>query len=290
MKKKWNVTLLVIFVLLACSLLWIIAVQYTKHMARQTNLIENHYKAYYLAKWGNEIWLILLRKHWVGYWLDILQNNNFIENNIITGSNFSMKIQWVSNNLSKGYPNDETCTYPFIIWSWENFLLPLFIDAPNADILKDHFWDQHFYINKSDLLKNIQITNLESPRNVWIGIIISSWGILSQTWIYFTTKIFEGDTFFEDFTNELNNYFNTIEDRDIMDWEHHPSFQNYLIIANKDNQDLSFCLTLSTWQNLPLQQTYITSFWFAGDQKIGIETKVIQEIPSYLIETISPTN
>lgn len=70
-----------------------------------------------------------------------------------------------------------------------------------------------------------------------------------------------------------------------MNWEREPELQNYLIIANKDDQEIRFCLTLPDGKTLPLPRTYISSFGYAGTKKIGLETTYEEPIPSYLIDS-----
>jgi hypothetical protein len=284
MKKKWNISLLVLFVLVACSLLGIIAVQYTRHMAIQTHQMYSYYKSYYLAKGGSEIGLSILQLRWAGYSWEIEKDDPFVTQNIHTGNAFSLKIQGSSSLLSQWYPNEETCLEPLYIGSGESFILPLFIDEPENNIT-DHFSDKKFYKNKSDLLKLLQIKENQTTNNVNIGVIVSQNGQLNELGILFTTGIFAWDDFFEQLSVKIQENFNITNDWTVMWWQN-PSLdnQNYLIIANIDPQELKFCLQLPTNIKLPLNKTYISSFGYAGSKKIGLETIYQQPIPSYLID------
>lgn len=284
MKKKGNISLLVLFILVACSLLGIIAVQYTRHMAIQTGQIYNYYKTYYLAKWGSEIGLSLMQLRWAGYSWEIKQDDPFVQQNVRTGNAFSLKIQGDNSLLSEGHPDTENCIQPLIIQKEESLILPLFTDTPELDI-SQHFSENKFYKNKSDLLKMISITWLDTPRDIWVGIIISSGGILSELGIFFTSWTFEGNNFFALLTSKIQTSFNTTTNSAIMNREREQWLQNYLIIANKDDQDLRFCLTLPDNKTLALPKTYISSFGYAGTNKMGLETIYQQPIPSYLIDS-----
>ncbi len=284
MHKKWNISLLVIFVLVACSLLGIIAVQYTRHMATQTNQIYNHYKAYYLAKGGIEIGLSLMKLHGVWYELHLPQGNPFIQKNISSGSAFSLTIQGVSNIISQGHPENKTCTTPLTINKGESYILPLFIDNPPTELF-NHFSPNHFYKNKSDLLSSLVITGLQNTNTINIGLIISSWGAISELGMYFSSEIFQGDSFFEVFSDKVQQKFNTTNDTILMNRKEEPSLQNYLIIANKESQEIQFCLKLPQNEKLPLPKVVISSFWYAGTKKIGLESIYQQPIPSYLIDS-----
>lgn len=290
MNKKWNISLLVLFVLVACSLLGIIAVQYTKHMAIQTNQVYNYYKTYYLAKWGSEIGLSLMQLRWIWYSLDIEENSDFVKQNISTWNTFSLNIQWNWSIISNWYPGDETCSNPIKIYSWQSFILPLFIDTPiNIETLQEkslteHFSEQKFYTNKSEFLKSIKIINSE-PRNVNIWIIISSWWHLNELGIFFTDWIFQWDDFFEEFNEKIKEAFEKTSDYETINWTNLQNLQNYVIIANKDSQELSFCLELPEWNTLALTKTYISSFWSTNTKKMWLETIYQQPTPSYLIDS-----
>jgi len=284
MKKKGNISLLVLFVLVACSLLGIIAVQYIKHMAIQTNQMYSFYKTYYLAKWWSEIWLSLMKLRWVWYSMEIQKEDPFVLQNISTGNFFSLKIQWDNWFISNWYPEDKTCNNPIKIPGKEWYILQLFTDSP-WDNLMQHFSKDYFYKNKSDLLKTLTITWLDVPRDVGVGIILSSWWTLLELWIYFTNSTFEWEDFFENISDKIQETFNTTNQNLVMNRQREQWLQNYLIIANKNSQELSFCLELPTGDTLTLPKTYISSFGYVWDKKTGLETIYQQPIPSYLIDS-----
>lgn len=284
MHKKGNISLLVLFILVACSLLGIIAIQYTRHMATQTSQIYNYYKAYYLAKGWSEIGLSLMKLHGIWYELAILQNDPFVQKNISSGSAFSLTIHGASNIISQGHPENKLCTDPLTIEKDESYILPLFIDTPPKELFT-HFSLDHFYTNKSNLLSSLTISGLQNTNTINIGLIISSWGAISELGMYFSSEIFQGDSFFEVFSDKVQQKFNTTNDTILMNRREEPALQNYLIIANKGSQEIQFCLTLPENEKLPLPKTVISSFWYAGTKKIGLESTYQQPIPSYLIES-----
>lgn len=284
MHKKGNISLLVLFVLVACSLLGILAVQYTRHMAIQTSQIYNYYKAYYLAKGANEIGLSLIKLRWAGYSLEIHPTDTFVQQNILTGNAFSLIIQGESSLLSQEHPNSKECNQPLLIPWNKSTIFPLFVDSAHSWIA-NNFTEQYNYKNKSNLLKTILITGLETPRPVSIGIIISSWWITSDLGIFFMSGIFQGYDFFEILKHNIQQSFNATDDRYVKNREEQFWLQNYLIIANTSPQDLRFCLQLPDNKTLPFPKTYISSFGYAWTKKIGIETIYQQPIPSYLIDS-----
>ncbi|AHB41460.1 hypothetical protein P148_SR1C00001G0670 [candidate division SR1 bacterium RAAC1_SR1_1] len=283
MKKKGNISLLVLFILVACSLLGIIAVQYTRHMAIQTSQIYNYYKTYYLAKGGSEIGLSLMQLRGAGYSWEIKQDDLFVEQNIRTGNAFSLKIQGDNSLISENHPDIKNCINGLVIPGKQSLILPLFTDTTELG-LSEQFTEQNFYKNKSDLLKLITITGLDMPRDVGVGIIISSGGMLSELGIFFTSGSFGDDDFFQKLSNKIQESFNTIDDPIIRNRQLESELQNYLIIANKEDQELRFCLSIPNG-TLALPKTYISSFGYAGTKKMGLETVYQQPIPSYLIDS-----
>ncbi len=278
MHKKWNISLLVLFILVASSLLWILAFQYVKHIAVQTTQIHNYYKAYYLAKWGSEIWLSLMkiRKEWFSRNID--NNDKIISQNISSWLQLSIKIQWKSDFLSAWHPDDTECNNPIIIGSWQSFILPLFIDQPSKKA-QEIFSENIYYQNLSEWLESLQITGISESRNVNLWIIISSeWEL---TGAYFTGKSLYWNVF-EEFVKNIKSFYSATIDPAFSDRQHW-DLQNYLIIANTEKRNLEFCL--QSQQELSLEKTYISSFGEITTEKIWLETIFQQPIPSYLIES-----
>ena len=50
MKKSGNISILVIFVLLASSLLGILSMNFVQQMMQQSTIVNSYYKTYYLSK------------------------------------------------------------------------------------------------------------------------------------------------------------------------------------------------------------------------------------------------
>ncbi len=284
MKKQWNISLLVLFVLVACSLIGIMAVQYTKHIAIQTNQIHNYYKSYYLAKWWNEIGLSLLQIRWEWYSIKINENDDLVKDNINASTKFWIEIIWKNSLLSDWHPKTNSCTNKINISWGESLILPLFIDEPNNNI-NEHFSEQKYYSNKSYILKDIKIRDLETTQNIWIWIILSSSGTIKESGIFFETEIFWWENFFEDFNVKAHNLFREDNDPSIRNRQYDNDLQNYLIIANKNDTQLEFCLQIPWDNNLPLPKTYISSFWYSNWKKISLESIYKLPIPSYLIDS-----
>jgi len=66
-KKSGNISILVIFVLLASSLLGILSMNFVQQMMKQSAVVHNYYKAYYLSKAGLEISLAQVASRDIGF-------------------------------------------------------------------------------------------------------------------------------------------------------------------------------------------------------------------------------
>ena len=70
-QKKWNIILIVLFVLLTASILWLLVVQYTKSMVENTSFMHRYNKAYYIAQWALEDGLTKVATNGIGFESDV---------------------------------------------------------------------------------------------------------------------------------------------------------------------------------------------------------------------------
>ena len=66
-KKSGNISILVIFILLASSLLGILSMNFVQQMMKQSAVIHSYYKAYYLSKAGIELGLTQIKHRGIGF-------------------------------------------------------------------------------------------------------------------------------------------------------------------------------------------------------------------------------
>jgi uncharacterized sporulation protein YeaH/YhbH (DUF444 family) len=76
-----------------------------------------------------------------------------------------------------------------------------------------------------------------------------------------------------------------LEDSRLKQWQTDTKFSPYFIIANKDNRDISFCLTLPSGSMLPTQTYLIQSFGSYWTTKLWLEATYKQPLPSFLIDS-----
>jgi hypothetical protein len=126
--------------------------------------------------------------------------------------------------------------------------------------LSDHFSENKFYLNKSNLLATIKTIDLNQHNTISIGVIVSSGGNLEEEGFFFRQLLFNAHPiFFEELFNSVRNSFDTSSSQTVRNRKNpNTPVQNYLVIANKGNT-LEFCLNIPSG-TLPLPKTYISSF------------------------------
>ena len=101
MKKRGNISLLVLFVLLTCSLLGLLTVHFLRNMSAQYDQVLSYYKGYYLAQAGVETAITQLQHRGLGFSETINSGNALIHQNINQPkSSFAFQIIGRSNFLS----------------------------------------------------------------------------------------------------------------------------------------------------------------------------------------------
>ena len=128
MKKKWNISILVIFVLLASSLLGILSMNFVQQMMKQSAVVNSYYKAYYLSKAWIELWLTAIRHR--GIWFDYTMNtgDKIVIDNFFSGFAYSLSanISGTASSLSKKFRQSSGCEYPYVLTGGDSLIVPLF--------------------------------------------------------------------------------------------------------------------------------------------------------------------
>jgi len=301
MKKKWNISILVMFVLLASSLIGVLTINFVQQMMKNSNYILSYYKSYYITKAWIELALTEISSRWIWFefstntW-DAIISSNF---SCYPNCNFYSNIIWKSSHLSQKFQQWTGCQNPFILNSGDSLILPLF----KENTLETHFdiFDSPIeYTNFSSNIRNlsIQTTGLDQKISLWF--MITSWSSLSQeiysNWIFFK-KWTLTDTFIQDFFTQFENYRSWLSnddphlsDANIFLSQDANNYKNYFIISNIQSDSISFCLDIPINPNqvenfLPTNNFYIKSVWDYWNQIIWLEAFYKQPIPDFLLNT-----
>jgi len=292
--KRWNISILVIFVLLASSLLGILAMNFVQQMMKQSALVYSYYKTYYLSKAGIELGLVEIGHR--GIWFEYTVNTGdaiVLDNFSLSSWSYalSMNISGMSSLLSQKFWQGSGCEFPYVLNGGESLIVPLFRDTYTWSVAET-FVPEIVYQNLADLFKNekIDIESLSPPDSVTFGLLILSWeeladnGIFFRSWSLTTTSLVDFKTTFENYMTEIDRNFANYywSSQLIAQW-----FKMYLLISNTAQIDQSLCLhTLSTPLEtvylLPTDTFFIQSQASYSNQNVSLDASYAQPIPSFL--------
>lgn len=277
-KKKWNISILVIFVLLASSLLGVLAMNFIQSMMKQSATVYNYYQSYYLAKAWTELALAELGHRGVGF-EQTFSDPNFLTGNFLCAGRCSMSfgLSWTSTNLSQQFWTDELCQSPFSLTKWASLILPVFRDTSDHD-LPGNFASGVTYINLFPILDTLQlVVKAWSQKTITFGLLILSWEELASNGIFFRTGSLS-DPDLSAFIDDATAY---VVKQSIHYTKPDLSERFFFMISNSSSSNISFCLTAQ--KPLPTQQYYIKSRWTYDRQKLGLEAVYKQPIPDFLL-------
>ena len=275
-RLKGNVSLLVIFILLASSVIALLSINQIQHLLTYWNMTFNYFRAFYLAKAWTELWLteVYYREAWfehtIGSW-DAIVSWNLIQTYSGFNPYFTMNISWNFLNLTKDirYTRNEDCTddNKITLGSGEWIMLSLFTDETEWF---DEIFGKHSVIhpeNPGDIRK-LQMDykwpwlmfwlfgyddNLNMGENI---IVKNSSNILTLT----------------EFLS--NNIWKISWDR------------KYLTIKNSSNEDISFCINNMAGKLVPYSNSLITvrgNYW---DMEVWLQSIVEKEVPFWAMDVL----
>ncbi len=295
--NRGNISILVIFILIASSLIWILTTNYVRDLMQYNNIIYWYYKSYYLSKAWLETSLTEISQNWIWFENVISSWDNIISWNFICKNcNFNSNISWNSSYFSKNTWTDSGCNNPISLNTWESFILPLFKQI-NIWTNYQKLTTQPTYENMADKITNIKLKNISPNKEITMWIFIMSWLDILQDWVFVKTWSTNNINIIDSFLNEFNTYASNISV-----WNYTLSnayinsslwLKSFLLFGNTtDNQQaISFCikieptLWLSQNINLPTSTFYIKNFWNSIEKTIWLEAFLKQPIPEFLSHT-----
>ena len=296
--KSGNISILVIFVLLASSLLGILSMNFVQQMMQQSAVVNAYYKTYYLSKAWIELWLSQIKHRGVGFDFTIQTWDAIIRENFFSGFIYSLStnISGTASLLSKKFWQGSGCDSPYVLSGWESFILPLFRDTYTSSVAGS-FATWIIYKNLADIFKNdkIEIQTVSSSDTVAFWLLILSGadlyenGIFFRSWSLDTLSLMNFRTAFESYIAGINqNFANNYWSPRLIE----NGFKIYLMISNTAQIQQSFCLhttstPLETAYILPTDTFFLQSQASYGNQHVALDASYAQPIPSFLFSTYS---
>lgn len=280
-RLKGNISLLIIFILLASSVIALLSINQIQRLLTYWNMTFNYFRSFYIAKAWTELGLseIYNREAWfeqtINSW-DAIITKNLVWIYSEFNPYFTMNISWNFQNLTNDVRYTANCSggNKITLWAWEWIVLSLFNDElSNSNnikkILSDYAW-----VNSLDLSK---IQNLEIKNIEW------SWDPVN----YFTFWLFDYDDiwnmnniFVEKWdANKLKTFLNHASS---LAWEH-----KYLTIKNPGtwNEIAKFCINMNN-QPIPYSDSLVTVKANYADMEVWLQSVVKKSTPSWALNVL----
>lgn len=281
-KLKGNVSLLVIFILLASSVISLLSINQIQRLLTYWNMTFNYFRAFYIAKAGTELWLteVYHREAWFEH--SVLSGDLIVTENLIwiyTWFNpyFNMNISWNFQYLTNDVRYTSECSgdNKITLGSWEWIMLSLFTDETSVidDILTG---TKESNINKYDNISNVTLRDLQWEKNTNTDKVLTFW-LFSYDGSGNMTDIVVVETW----DNRLNSF---LENNSIIN---NDDKRKYLTIKNPRTWDevVKFCVYAD--RNLiPYSDSLISVQANYGDMEVWIESVVKKWVPDWTLNVL----
>lgn len=270
-RLKGNVSLLVIFVLLASSVISLLSINQIQRLLTYGNMTFNYFRAFYIAKAWTELWLTEVYNSGDGFNHVINSGDSIVQDNLVwvyTGFNphFNMTITWSFVYLTDDIRESDECEEEnkIKLAPWAGIMLSLFSDDTDdlVKILSDNVSDK----KPPTKLKNINKLSLNWYNNseltfafftyngngVMTDIIVSTW---KDLWSFLDGKSINNDE----------------------KW--------YLTIKNSSDSYVEFCV-YKEGDPIPYSDSIITvqaNYW---DMEVWLQSIVRKSVPDWTLNVI----
>lgn len=292
--KKGNISIFVIFVLLASSLLWLLALIFVQKLLRYQSVAIGYYQSYYTAKAWIETALALDKVRGVGFTYTIPQS--LVTDNFACGEmcNINTKITARASFVQDQYWLADTCSTWFILEPWQIKTVPLFYDDGTGSVAT-LFTDPVQYTSLIDRMRD---GDIYMSSNAWITNRVAL-GMLTLSW----TELIADGSFIQEYTgmqissvlslfkNDYNAYVQLTLWAGINLYD--PWYQSYLMIANTDQDNpLQLCVGINPTTYYPdavlgQEIVFINSVGSFAGYRVGLQAVLDNSIPQYLLQTYS---
>lgn len=275
-RLKGNISLLVILVLLASSVISLLSINQIQRLMTYGNMTFNYFRAFYLAKAGTELGLTEVYNS--GDWFSHAINS---ESAIVTwnllseysGFNpyFDMTVTWQFLYLTEDVRESGECGSWIKLATWAWIMLSLFSDDNG---------DKGLHTILSGNVGNKPLDNIKDLSLVFNG-------GSELTFALFTyNKDDDGNEFMEDLAVEkwgtLLDFFNKENVKNLM-WSN--AYKKYLTIKNSWSEDVEFCV-YKEWDFIPYSDFLITVFWHYGDMEVWLQSIIKKWVPDWTLNVI----
>lgn len=284
-KIKGNVSLLVILILLASSVIALLSISQIQHLITYWDMTFNYFRAFYLAKAGTELGLTEVYNRENGFEDEILNNKNddgsiefhdIIKNNFLGEENkyewakpyFDMEIVSVFDNI--GDDVRDTC---------DSSSNQITLEAKNSE----HPWWGiviSLFKDNTTWFKNILNPEYEGivPFGGNLEFSYPSWNNF-MFWLFSYDKDWNMNDIIVEKRNSLSELSEFLENnKSKISWT-----RKYLTIKNIWSTSASFCIK---GKDIPYSHYLIDVRWNYADMEVGLQSIVKKDIPSWSLNVL----
>lgn len=272
-RLKGNVSLLVILILLASSVIALLSINQIQHLLTYGNMTFNYFRSYYLAKAWTELWLteVYYREAWFENSIDswsMIVTWNLLPEYSWFNQYFTMDIESKFKVITNDIRDSDKCTNwnKIHLLTWDGIMLSLFTDTTN--------WTKNI-INTWSAIHPLPDWDIKSLRIKWDGT--------------FTFWIFS----FNDNNTSMQNIFVEAEKAA----SHFNSFlwagvnlvtgnRRYLTIKNSWTEPVDLCIFMDNGHMVPYSNSLITvraNYW---DMEVWLQSIVEKTTPWWSLDII----
>ena len=264
-KLRGNISLLVILILLASSVISLLSINQIQRLITYGNMTFNYFRAFYLAKAGTELWLTEVYNSENGFNHRVASGSAIVSWNLLSGYDgfepyFDMTITGSFYTLTDDIRNSECSGNKIKLATWAGIMLSLFSDETK---------DLNKILSDEDSEKNFE--RLSDFRDLSIN--VNS----DLTFAFFT---YNGDEMTDIVVETWKNLWKFLENKAIPDGQ-----KWYLTIKNSWTEDVEFCVTMGN-KLIPYSDSLITVFWHYGDMEVGLQSIVKKQVPDWTLNVI----
>jgi len=290
LKAKGNISLLVILILLASSLLSLLAMLQLRNMMVHGSLTYNYFRAHYIAKAGLELALTEISTRGVGFQKTILSGDAIAIGNFAGYENrepyFSVEMKAMSNNVWESVklecdPNSNT----YVGWKnldrGDSIVIPLFYDnvnvnASHREILLGKMDHQHILLASDTQRFSLK---LSKPDNLFI---FGLFAFSDENLMDFMDMVTREWRTNQDLSNFLGEKSFLYDGKSFVDY-YKDAFK-YLTIVNVGNPNVKVCINSQV--KLPIPDTLINVKAHYGDVEVGLRAVFSEPFPSFLQDIV----
>lgn len=279
-KLKGNISLLVILILLASSVISLLSINQIQRLLTYGNMTFNYFRAFYLAKAWTELWLTEVYNSGDGFNHAIPSDDAIVKWNLISaysGFNpyFNMTISGSFLYLTNDVRESNQCSggnkIKLSTWAW--IMISLFSDETNGI---------------SNILSgNKNLRKLEDISDLSLGTVSNDLTFALFVYSGDVEEIEEMEDIVVETGNNLDSFFNSEDVKTLLG---NSSIKKYLTIKNSSNDVIEFCIDKHN-DLIPYSDSLITVFWHYGDMEVWLQSIVKKWVPDWTLNVIDqPTS